>query len=188
MPREDVPSRFDYLFEPLDDADVAIDDTVDEPRPAKQQPATDRRAPGATSIALAAFIIATVAGAGGVIMLLLQRPEPPGRLNTPSDPTPLSTVQPRAPVPTVVAPPPAVNPSIVPVPERTVYVTPPPPQPRPDVPPPGREPAVDVTRAPISVQPEPRTPFPNENQGDGQQEEEGLLGGLPGVGDLPGPL
>ncbi|MGH3674895.1 MAG: hypothetical protein ACRDU5_03990 [Mycobacterium sp.] len=189
MLREDDPSRFDYLFEPLVDDDAADDDTVDDGRPAQGPPDTDRQRPGATRIALAAFIIATVAGAGGIIVLLLQRPEPADDLDTPIDRTPPTTAQPNAPTPSVLAPPPMVTPPAIPMPERTVYITPQPP-PQPDAPTTGRDPGVPVTRAPISVQPEPRTPFPNENQGDSREQEEGggMLGGLPGVGDLPGPL
>jgi hypothetical protein len=190
MLREDEPSRFDYLFEPLDDDDAAAD-TDDDGQPTGDRSGTDRRRPGATIISLAAFIIATVAGVWGVITLLLPRPEPVDNLNTPSDPTPLSTVQVSVPTPAVLAPPPpAVTPRRVAPPARTVYITPRPqqPPPRPAAPTQGREPEVGVTRAPISVQPEPRTPFPNENSGDSNQEDGGILGGLPGVGGLPGPL
>jgi hypothetical protein len=186
MLREDDPSRFDYLFEPIDAAE-ADDDNVDEGPPAEEQPDTDRRRPGASKIALAAFVIATVAGVGGIVVLLLPRHELSDRLNTPTNrSTPTMTAPPKMPTPSVLAPSPSLTPSRVSPPLRTVYLRPqPPPPPAPTA---GRNPEVGVTRAPISVQPEPRTPFPNENTGDADEEDGGILGGLPGVGDLPGPL
>lgn len=181
MPREDgLSSRFDYLFEPLD-----VEESEDDADVAASEEPQSSAAP--VRMAFAAFVLATLGAVAVVAVLLLQQPnrsQTPE--NLPTDPAPLPTSV--ADVPTQAAteapPPPAADDSEVPqtiesvptpqedvsAPEQTQTQPPRAPQQ-------GGVTNSPTTRAPISVAPESRTPFPNQGPRTGENGG-GLLGGL----------
>jgi hypothetical protein len=185
MPREDsLSSRFDYLFEPLD-VEESVDGADTPGGPAVGVTASEDSAP--TRMAFAAFVLATLAAVAVVAALLLHRPDVPQTpLDIPAGSTPVPTtvadvspsVAPRAPAP---APTPAVDQT-----PRTVETVPsqqfspePAQPPRTSAPraPQGGASISPTTRAPISVAPESRAPFPNQGPRSGDNGG-GLLGGL----------
>jgi hypothetical protein len=90
MSREDsLSSRFDYLFEPLDDEESIDDATGGRSR------ADDRTAPPSTApvrLAFAAFVLGTLGVVAVLAVLLLQQPKrTTDRVQIPLDPSPLST-------------------------------------------------------------------------------------------------
>jgi hypothetical protein len=144
MPREDsLSSRFDYLFEPLDD-EAAADDAIDVPlEPAPLSTAV----PGIPSQAVSVLPPQTT----GITSEAQQNIGPGPWQPAPAPQRPSTTSQRE--------------------PEAGVTNSP-------------------TTRAPISVAPETRPPFPNQGPRGGGGPESGgggILGGLPGP-DLPGPL
>ena len=186
MPREDsLSSRFDYLFEPLD-VEEATDAGTDDEAAANgaAREASPSRGPGApVRVGFAAFVLGALGAVAVIAVLLLQRPSGPADpVEVPLEQTPLSTVAevPAAPAPsdtTVTAP--------VEVPETVDSVLPrasaPAPEPTRASPPrqSERAPAISpTTRAPISVAPETRVPFPNQAPRGGGGQNGGLLGGL----------
>jgi hypothetical protein len=194
MPGEDdLSSRFDYLFEPLPDEESTGEAAVTEPAGAasSDDPASPSKTP--VRVAFAAFILTVLAATTVVTTLLLQRgDDATDSIDVSPAPVPISTTAPG--LPSQAAPPPPAPPptetsegvgtpnvQLAPQPERQEPTTA------------RRKPAAGVpntpeTRAPISVAPTKRAPFPNQRTGGGQDTEGGgLLGGLPGP-DLPGPL
>jgi len=97
MPGEDndLSSRFDYLFEPLDERESA-DDTIDAVSPASEpsDDETPSRSAAPLRLGSAAFVLATLGAVAVVAMLLLQRPNEP--VDAPLDPAPRSTTEPNA--------------------------------------------------------------------------------------------
>ncbi len=197
MPREDnLSSRFDYLFEPLGDEEPAnASDDADSPaRDYSDDRASRSAAP--VRMAFAAFVLATLGAVAVVAVLLLQQPyEPtPNTFDVPLDPAPVSATVPD-PTGEPVPPPVATASEIATETPQTVESEPaqqPAPQQERPPTPAQHEPDVGVTnspatRAPISVAPEPRPPFPNQGpqRGGGGPDDGG--GGLLG-GGLPGPL
>jgi hypothetical protein len=194
---EDLAHRFDYLFEPIsvDDTDVSSDDGA--PRAAIKPAADDGSSvPIPSRLVMAGMVLATLAAAAATAIVLLQRPEPANRLDSPVNSTSSSAIQPAAPPQTVAVSPATATASPTDTPLRTAVTQappaqrqPPPAQPPPAQPPPapGQPPATHppTTRAPISVSPETRTPFPNQNAPRQGGDQPGGL--LPGLG-LPGPL
>ena len=156
---QDDSGRFDYLFEPLDD-DMANTQDIAVPT-VEEADADERRSrTAATRIGIAAVVVAMIAVAIATVLLLLQRPHPASRLDTPTSTTP--SVEPIATTePVFQAPPPVTASSIEPPPPIAVVVP---------------------ERAPISVEPEPHPPFPNQNApADNDEDGGGLLGGLGGL-------
>ena len=110
MPREDsLSSRFDYLFEPLDDGEP-VDDAIDAGSPPVDSTDDDKVAPmpAPVRMAFAAFILGTLGVVAVIAVLLLQRPnEPTQPVNVPLGPVPVSATMsnvpsqaaPRAPFP-----------------------------------------------------------------------------------------
>src|ERR1700737_1206910 len=86
MLREDLPGRFDYLFEPLDVAESAGDGDENALR-ALAQPDDDSR--WSNWVVLAGVVLATIAAATAVA--LLQPAQPAQQTFTPTDATPAST-------------------------------------------------------------------------------------------------
>jgi hypothetical protein len=185
MPGEDgLSSRFDYLFEPLDDEGgtvTSIDDRLTGPPDESPTTAAPVR------IAFAAFILGALGLAAVVAVLLLQRPTAPAiPVQAPLEPARLSTSAPTALSPSPAAPEataapesPAATQTVQSGPEQQLPQT----QPLPTQSPTNREPGgavVDTpaTRAPISVAPETRQPFPNQTPRGGDGRNGGLLGGL----------
>jgi hypothetical protein len=174
------PSRFDYLFEPLDGGGVGVADD-DVPRSAVPAPELAKPRRSLPSLML---IMATVAGACLGAAILLSRPADAGQAPTEAT-TPAPTTVVVTSAPTVESPPPApvpvvavtplATPSQLPAPVRDEL--PPPPPPPPTTPEPtrvaDRTPAV---RAPMSVSPKPRPAFPNQRPGTGSNGRGGLLG------------
>lgn len=182
MPREDsLSSRFDYLFEPLD-----AEERTEHADTAVAAPADVERSGSATPmrLAFAGFVLAALAAVAVVAMLLLQQP----------DAVPLEVPAGSSPTPTTVAdvgPPGAGEAPQAPITAddqtpRTVESVPAQ-RIAPDTPPPVRTSAprapqrgasnAPTTRAPISVAPESRAPFPNQGPRTGDNGG-GLLGGL----------
>lgn len=194
MPGEDnLSDRFDYLFEPLE-ADEPDDDTIDAESPAGRPPgdATPARSGAPVRLAFAAFILGTLGAVAVVAALLVQRPNVPTQpVDSSFEPTPLSTTVPVMTPPPGPLPPPESSATETPtespqtsepVPSRQTA-----PQSRPTTAP--REPESHVTnspttRAPLSVAPRTRQPFPNRGGQRGGPNSGDLI---PGVG-LPGPL
>ena len=182
---DDLSSRFDYLFEPLDD-DGLIDGTADAPSADRSGDESPARSTTHVRMAFAVFVLATLTAAAVVALLLLPRPNgPEDPVDATLDPTPLSTaVSPDAPALRPV-PPPVTTASEVPNPTPQTVESGPaqsPAQPQPTTS--NREPQPRVTnspstRAPISVAPETRQPFPNQDpRGANGNGGGGLLGGL----------
>lgn len=184
MPGEDnLSSRFDYLFEPLD-----VEESVgDIETPERAADVDEKKGAPAVRLAFAAFVLATLGAATVVALLLLQQPVPPvGPADPPVEPDPLLTTAINIPTPaaTVAPPPPTTAESVAP---QTIQPVPTqqavPASPRPTQAPSPREPRADTpkppaTRAPISVAPESRAPFPNQGPRTGGGGAGGLLGGL----------
>jgi hypothetical protein len=197
MPREDsLSSRFDYLFEPLDD-EVSADATVDTAPPASRSSDEATQSPSRTPLrmAFAAFVIATLGAAAGVAILLAQRSNmPTGPVESPTEPAQLSSTMPDGP-PHATVPPSPTTTSEAPAQAPRAIESNPQQQTAPQPTPTQRVPETHVTvspttRASLSVAPQTRTPFPNEGgRGGGgpQQGGGGVVGGLLG-GGLPGPL
>jgi hypothetical protein len=171
MLRGELPSRFDYLFEPLE-ADEPAGDGGDAPSEILSRPEEDNR--WSNRMVLAGVVLATLAAAAAMAIALLQPARPADHIVTPSDATsPATTTSPAMSTPmptTTTAPVPVLPATVSTVPARTPAPTPtvqrqqPPVQPAPTtiasesaapMPPP-------TTRAPISVSPETRAPFPNQ--------------------------
>ena len=183
MLREDLPGRFDYLFEPLDVAESAGDGDENALR-ALAQPDDDSR--WSNWVVLAGVVLATIAAAAATAVALLQPAQPAQQTFTPTDATPASTSVSKA-IPTAVptavptatsiavpttaqpsAATPGVEPRQPPVQEPTTIASQPP----------GTTAPPPTTRAPISVSPESRTPFPNQSPPRNNDQRGGLLGGL----------
>ncbi len=187
---EDLSGRFDYLFEPLD-VDESAGNGGDVTHQVPEQPDDDSR--WSRRIVLTGVVLATLAVAAATVILLLQPAQRTQPIVTPIDATtpstPVSTaIAPALPtsMPTTTAQPapvipatdsavrtsavvPTVQPQSPPVQEPTTVASEPPPAPMP--PPP-------TTRAPISVSPESRPPFPDQNLPRNNDQRGGLLGGL----------
>ena len=174
------PSRFDYLFEPVDgdtesaadgDAGVIVDAPV-RSRPKRQW-------------SWLAVVVATILGAGVGLTALWSGPV--DAVQAPSDvtttaPPPVSTSRAVvAPASEGIPPPtPAPEPTVdvVPLPEAEPAPQPAPPSAAPAAPPaPAVRPPTPVVRSPMSVSPEPRPAFPNQQVPDGDGGRGGLLGG-----------
>jgi hypothetical protein len=181
MPTEDsLASRFDYLFEPLD---------VDEPvgragsRAGDSADETSRPNTAPLKTAFAAFVLGTLGMVAVIAVLLLQRPNEPGQpVGVSPAPAPLSTTL--ADVPSMAAPIPPPTTTDVPivaprsfdsVPAQLPMQRPTSAKPAPRT----RNENTQPTRAPISVAPESRAPFPHQTppQGGGGGRGGGLLGG-----------
>lgn len=185
MLREDLSGRFDYLFEPVE-GDESADGGDDQSPEAPAQPEDDNR--WSNRIVLTGVVLATLAVAAAMAIVLLQPARPARQPVIPSDSTPLSTVMStQMPMPTTTAPPVPVAPTTVsPSTVRTSVATPTVEPPRPPAPPPatiaseppGPMPPPPTTRAPISVSPETRAPFPNQTPPRNNDQRGGLLGGL----------
>jgi hypothetical protein len=192
MLREDLSGRFDYLFEPLD-VDKSAGDGHEEPSAAPAADADEGR--WSRRIVLTGVVIATLAAAAATAVVLLQPAQPAPQIITPTDATPSSITVSTPPSPAMPAPTPTMTDAPVPVLPATVStsvvrapgVTPTvqqPPPPPPQQPttiasvPPATMPPPPTTRAPISVSPETRTPFPNQSPPRDNNGGGGLLGGL----------
>ena len=189
---EDLSGRFDYLFEPLD-VDESAGDGDDVLPLAPEQPADENR--WSRRIVLTGVVLATLTVAAATVLLLLQPAQPTQLIVTPLDAsTPSTTVSTAmspalsTAMPTTTAQPAPVLPATVsasavqtsaavptverqrpPVQEPATGASEPAPAPMP--PPP-------TTRAPISVSPESRPPFPDQNLPRNNDQRGGLLGGL----------
>jgi hypothetical protein len=191
MLREDLSGRFDYLFEPLDADKTAGDGRNEDPEPSAVDEDEGR---WSRRIVLAGIVLATLAAAAATVVALLQPAQPAPQVVTPTDATPSSTPMSTAtspampsPIPPPVAPPVAVLPatvstSVVRAPTATPTLQ------QPQAParqpttvasePSATMPPPPTTRAPISVSPETRTPFPNQTPPRSNDGSGGLLGGL----------
>jgi cytoskeletal protein RodZ len=193
---EDLSGRFDYLFEPLD-VDESAGNGDDATPQLPEQSEDDNR--WSRRIVLTGVVLATLAVAAATVMLLLQPAQRAPLIVIPSDATasstpvttavspamsravstamPTTTAQPAPVLRATVSTPavqtsavaPTVTPQRPPVQEPTTVASEPSPAPMP--PPP-------TTRAPISVSPESRPPFPNQNPPGDNNQRGGLLGGL----------
>jgi outer membrane biosynthesis protein TonB len=193
MPGEDnLSSRFDYLFEPLEAEESDGDATDAESSATRPSRDTARSRSGApVRMAFAAFILGTLGAVAVVAALLLQQPNTSTQpVDSQLESTPLSTTVP------VMTP----QPGPAPPPETTATETPTEspqtiesaPRQQTEAPQPTtsqRTPETHVTnspttRAPMSVAPQTRAPFPNQGGQRGGPNQGDLI---PGVG-LPGPL
>lgn len=174
------PSRFDYLFEPID-GDLESVATVDVP-------VTASRRPRSPLLLAAAVVLGAGLGAGLVSPGPADAVEAPLRGPTTAPARPVLTVSPvvESPPPTAEPPPPApppVTPSARPQPSASAAPEPSAaPQPS-AAPEPSSVPAPTPTvRAPLSVSPVPRPAFPNQKPVEGSDDGGGgLLGGLGGL-------
>jgi hypothetical protein len=188
MLAEDLSGRFDYLFEPLD-VDESAGNGDDVALLAPKQDGDDNR--WSRRIVLTIVVRAAVLFASATALVLLEPSHRTQLIVTPSDAMPPSTTMPPAlspPMPTTTAQPvpvlpatvststvqtlaaiPSVEPRRPPVREPTTVASEPPPAPT------RRSPA---TRAPISVSPESRPPFPGQSPPRNNDQRRGLLGGL----------
>jgi hypothetical protein len=181
MLREDTSGRFDYLFEPLDVVESAGDGDIDANDAAPPVPAQpDNQNRWSNRIVLAGVVLATIAAATAPAIALLQPAQPAQPTVIPTDATPasspvstaISTV-----MPTATAQPVPVSPATV---STTVE------QQRPPVQQPtttaGKSaatmPPAPTMRAPISVSPASRAPFPNQSPPRNNGHPGGLVGGL----------
>jgi hypothetical protein len=184
---EDLSGRFDYLFEPLNVEESAGDgDDVSPQSPAEPE----NRNRGSSRIALAGVVLATLVGAAAAIIVLLQPAQPapqiliPGNSAQPSTTVSAATSPPMATTtaPPVPVPPATVSTPAVRTPAATTTVAPePPPVQQPTIvasEPPGTMQPPPNMRAPISVSPESRPPFPNQTPPRKNEQGGGLLGGL----------
>ena len=181
---EDLAHRFDYLFEPIDVDDADVSSTDDGDRTEVIATADDEPSvAGPNRLVLAGIVLATLAAATATAIVLLQRPAPANRFGTPANSTPtLSTTPVGTRQPIAVSPVPVTTPTSESPHPTTVTQPPPPPVPPP---PPtaatgsSEAPHPSTTRAPISVSPETRQPFPSQNPShQGPDQPGGLLGGL----------
>jgi hypothetical protein len=186
MPAErSLSRRFDYLFEPIEvgeSTDAATGVAIgrsDSIRSSQKTTAPVR-------MAFAAFVLGTLGVAAAIAALLAQSPdEPTDDIEMPLDPAPLSTA---GDIPGGLAPIPPVAETVVPTeasPPTTDTAPPHMSAPVPTQMPPPRQShsgtAVSPsTRAPISVAPQSRPPFPHQGPrgGNGNGGGGGLLGRL----------
>ncbi len=184
---EDLSGRFDYLFEPLN-VDESAGDGDDVAPQAHAEPETRNR--WSSRLVLAGVALATLAAGTATAIALVQPAEPEPQRLIPGNDAPLSTT-----VSPVVSTPVPLTPAGL-LPElpatagtsatRTSAAIPPiaPQQPSLQEPttvasePPGTMPPPPTTRAPISVSPESRVPFPNQTPPRKNEQRGGLLGGL----------
>jgi hypothetical protein len=181
---EDLSGRFDYLFEPLEVDDSAGDGNNVAPQ-SLAEPENRTRWP--SRLVLAGLAIATMAAAAATAIALLRPAQPDPQILIPGNDTPLSTTA-STPVPPTPAEPVPVLPATAGTSApSTTAATPPivPQQPsslqEPTTvasEPPGTMPPPPTTRAPISVSPESRVPFPNQTPPRKNEQGGGLLGGL----------
>jgi outer membrane biosynthesis protein TonB len=188
---EDLSGRFDYLFEPLE-VDESAGDGDDAALQALEEPDDDNR--WSRRIVLTGVVLATMAAAVATAIVLLQPAQPRQLIVTPSDATPPSTPGTTAmstATPTTTAQPSPVAPATVSPsaiqtsaptgePQRPPVQPQNPPAQKPTTvasEPPAPMPPPPTTRAPISVSPESRAPFPNQTPPRNNQNG-GLLGGL----------
>jgi hypothetical protein len=189
MLREDISGRFDYLFEPLDVVESAGDGDGAAPVVLAQP---DNQNRWSNRIVLAGVVLATMAAATATAVALLQPAQPAQPTVIPTDATPASS--PASPamstvMPTTTAPASPATGSTSAI--QTSGATPTIEQQRPPVhqpttiaSKPARTQPVDTmpppptTRAPISVSPESRAPFPNQGPPRNNDQRGGLLGGL----------
>ena len=137
-------------------------------------------------MAFAAFVLASLGAVAVVAVLLLQQPNhTQGPVNSPAEPSPVPTPVTDVPsqVATVAPPPPTQAGSeaaqtVESVPTQEAVPEPPPAQTAPPRAPQGGVQNSPSTRAPISVAPESRPPFPNQGPRTGDNGGGGLLGGL----------
>jgi cytoskeletal protein RodZ len=183
---EDVSGRFDYLFEPLKVDESAGNGDDVAPRSLAEP---ENRSRWSSRIVLASVVLATLAAATATVVVLLQPVQPVPQIDIPRGAaTPSSTVSPveSAPTPTTTAESVPVLPATVstpatPVPSPRAIAPRPPPPPQPTTvasEPADTMPPSPTTRAPISVSPEPRPPFPDQTPPKKNDQGGGLLGGL----------
>ena len=186
MPREDsLSSRFDYLFEPLDDdesTDGVIDAESASGEAADRTPTSRSGAP--VRMAFAGFVLATLGVAAVIAALLLHRPnEPTDPVEVPLEPAPLSTTVADIPTQAATVPPSPPTEGPTEAPQTIGHARgQQPPQTQQSQTPSPRERQGGVTnspntRAPISVAPETRPPFPSQEPRTGGDGPGGLLGG-----------
>jgi hypothetical protein len=188
---EDLSGRFDYLFDPLE-VDKSAGDGRDE---GPQAPAANKdEGRWSRRIVLAGVVVATLAAAAATAVVLLQPAQPAPQIVTPTDATPVSTPMSTATSPAMPSPMPSTTEPPVPVRPATVSTsvvrepTATPTVQQPQAPaqqsdtvasePPATMPPPPTTRAPISVSPETRTPFPNQTPPGNNNGRGGLLGGI----------
>lgn len=189
MPGEDnLSSRFDYLFAPLD-VEESVDDAGKGQRSANRI-SDDTSSPQSAApvrMAFAAFVLGTLGVVAVVALLLVRQPnEPSGPVSVPLEPAPLSVTVavPPSQADPIPSPPAGVAPSEAPQTiesQPTQQAVPATPQPAQAPTPPERQDNTinsPATRAPISVAPESRQPFPNQGPRTGENGGGGLLGGL----------
>jgi hypothetical protein len=185
MPREhSLSSRFDYLFEPLDVEDSA--DGADDTGSAADEWEWRSLSSGITAsvrMAFAAFVLATLGAAAVVAVLLSQPRDDTDPAVLPLDQAPLPTVVTRVPAQAGAASPPSTSevataPQTIDSSSHQISSPPVPAEPPRET---RRNVTVSpVTRAPMSVAPETRTPFPNQQQRPGGGQNNGGGGGLLG--------
>jgi cytoskeletal protein RodZ len=189
---EDLSGRFDYLFEPLDVDESAGDGDDDAAPRALEQPEDENR--WSRRLVFAGVVLATMVAATATAIVLLQPAQPAQLTVTSSDsPPPSTTVSPAVspamstamptttdqPVPVLPATvstsairtsaaTPSVAPQLPPVQEPTTVAS--------EVP--ASMPPSPTTRAPLSVSPESRPPFPDQSPPRNNDQGGGLLGGL----------
>lgn len=180
----DDPSRFDYLFEPIDgDTESAADGDIEAIVVVPVRSGKNRR------WSWLAVVAAAIVGVGIGLIALWSSPveavQVPSSVTTLAPPGPVATSSPVvAPASgSVPLPPPAPPPP--PAPEPTVSIVPEPePEPR-QAPPaapstsaaPAARPPTPTVRSPMSVSPVPRPAFPDQQIPDGDGPRGGLLGG-----------
>ncbi len=183
MPGEDnLSSRFDYLFEPLD-VEESVDGTENAKGPADR---AEKKDAAPVRMAFAAFVLAILGAVAVIALLLLQQPAQPMEPADHPVESSLSTTAINIPSPavTIPAPPAATAEDVVPETIQPLPTQEPEPEPAParQAPasrtPAGGTPKSPATRAPISVAPESRAPFPNQGPRTGDSGGGGLLGGL----------
>ena len=178
---QDPTRQFDYLFEPLNGVGThEITDDADPPTVVQSDGEPRRSAAAPNRFVLAAIVLAATAAAAATVILLLHPQETAGQVDAPADPAPVATTESQVPSPPVLVVP-RTETAPVNEPDVTAIVEPPPAQPDPTTT--GGEPDLQrrpTTRAPISVQPEPRQLCPNQSpRGDGGQSP-AAPSGLPG--------
>jgi hypothetical protein len=108
-----LPSRFDYLFEPLE-GDEPAGDGGDAPSEVLSRPEEDNR--WSNRMVLAGVVLATLAAAGAMAIILRQPARPADQIVTPSDATSPTTATSPAmstPMPTLTTAPVPVLPATV---------------------------------------------------------------------------
>ena len=187
---DNLSSRFDYLFEPLEAEESDGDTTDAESSATRPSPDTAPSRSGApVRMAFAAFILGTLGAVAVVAALLLQPPNTPTQpVDSQLESTPLSTT-----VPVMTQPGPApLETSATETPTELPQTIESAPRQQTEAPQPTtsqRAPETHVTnspitRAPMSVAPQTRAPFPNQGGQRGGPNQGDLI---PGV-RLPGPL